>query len=422
MSVVHRGLDPTRTILENGVVIVAKETRKTPAVTMNLALRSGSICDPPNLPGTMNLLARVIDRGTTTRSAQQIAEELDDRGVTLNIGVTRHLISTVCTCLTDDFEPMLALIGEILRQPSFSGGEVATRKGEVITAIGQDDDNPFVRAADELMRMLYGPTHPYSWPMKGNVESVAGIERKDLVTLHATRFAPSELTVVVVGDVAPSQVETVARRTLGGWQAPSPPAVALPRPAPATSRRRTVIPMMNKAQADVAYGFVSIARSDPTYYAHWLMNNALGQYALGGRLGDSIRERQGMAYYVSSALEAQIIEGPLLIRAGVSPDNVDRAIASIDQELVRLRQDGLTVKEFEESRQYLIGSMSRTLETNAGIANFLQRSEVFRLGLDFDLQIPDLLGAVTLDDVNAAARRSVDPDRASVVVAGPYQG
>jgi zinc protease len=82
--------------------------------------------------------------------------------------------------------------------------------------------------------------------------------------------------------------------------------------------------MMNKPQADVAYGFVSIARADPSYYAYQLMNHILGQYALGGRLGDSIRERQGMAYYVSSALDASVVEGPLFIRAGVNPANVDR--------------------------------------------------------------------------------------------------
>jgi zinc protease len=110
-----------------------------------------------------------------------------------------------------------------------------------------------------------------------------------------------------------------------------------------------------------------------------------------------------------------------VIRAGVSPANVDRAIASIDEELARLRRDGLTAKELDESRRYLIGSMPRALETNAGIANFLQSEEIFGLGLDYDLRLPDLLSAATLDDANAAARQAVDPDRATVVVAGPYQ-
>jgi zinc protease len=213
----------------------------------------------------------------------------------------------------------------------------------------------------------------------------------------------------------------VTARVFGGWRRPPPPPVPVARPAPATARRRVVIPMMNKAQADIAYGFTAIRRRDPAYYAFWLMNNALGQYSIGGRLGDSIRERQGMAYYVSSSLDANVVEGPLVIRAGVSPANVDRAVRSIDGELVLLLRDGLTAKELDESRRYLIGSMPRALETNAGIAAFLQAEEFFDLGLDYDMRLPDLLRAVTLDEANAAAR-VLDPGRATIVIAGPYTG
>jgi zinc protease len=146
-----------------------------------------------------------------------------------------------------------------------------------------------------------------------------------------------------------------------------------------------------------------------------------GQYSIGGRLGDSIRERQGMAYYASSSLDANVAPGPLVIRAGVNPANVDRAVASIDAEIVRLVRDGLTQKELDDSRRYLIGSIPRALETNAAIANFLQTEEFFGLGLDYDARLPDLLGAVTLDQANTAARRALDPDRATLVIAGPYE-
>jgi zinc protease len=177
--------------------------------------------------------------------------------------------------------------------------------------------------------------------------------------------------------------------------------------------------MMNKAQTDIAYGFTSITRHDPAYYAFSLMNNVLGQYALGGRLGDSIRERQGMAYYCSSMFEASIIPGPMMVRAGVSAANVQRAVSSIDAELRAVGRDGVTPKELTESRQYLIGSMPRALETNAGIAQFLQNAEFFGLGSDYDRRLPALLGAVTLEDVREAASR-LDPERATIVVAGPY--
>jgi zinc protease len=414
------GLAPTRTVLPNGVVVIAKETPTLPAVTISLAMRAGSVCDPVEAPGAVFLLSRVLDRGTATRSAADIAEDLDSRGITLTIAVTRHILSLTCTCLTEDFEAVCALLGDIVIAPSFPDLELGIRKAEVITAIRQDEDNPAVRAVESLMALLYPDGHPYGRRTKGTVDGVEALTRERLVRLHGERFAPSELTAVVVGDVAAGAAIDVAGRVLGDWRVPPPAPIALARAVPADRRRRLVIPMMNKAQADVAYGFTTIARRDPAYYAWWLMNNVLGQYSMGGRLGDSIRERQGMAYYASSSLDANVVEGPLSIRAGVSPANVDRAVSSIDDEVGRLALEGVTAKELQESRQYLIGSMPRSLETNGGIASFLQMTEFFGLGLDYDVRLPDRLRAVTLDDVHAAARL-LHPDRATVVIAGPYE-
>jgi zinc protease len=416
-----RGLRPARTVLPNGATLLAKTTTTTPAVAINLAMRAGSASDPPGLPGMMWLLSRVIDRGTATRSAADIAEELDGRGITLTISVTRHLFSLVCTCLSDDVEPVLALLGDILIAPSVPEDELATRKGEVITSIRQDEDNPAVRATETLMARLYPNEHPYGRRTKGSIAIVESVTREQLLHLHASRFAPSDLSAVVVGDVETARMADLAARVLGTWQKPAPPPIVPPPVTPATGRQRVVVPMMNKAQADIAYGFVTIARKDPDYYAFWLMNNVFGQYSIGGRLGDSIRERQGMAYYVSSSLDANVAPGPLTIRAGVNPGNVDRAVASIDAEIVRLVADGLTQKELDDSRRYLIGSIPRALETNAAIANFLQTEEFFGLGLDYDARLPDLLRAVTLDQANAAARRALNPDRATLIIAGPYE-
>jgi len=413
-------LNPVRAALPNGATLLAKHTSTTPAVAINLAIRAGSAADPAGQPGLTWLLSRVLDRGTAARSAADIAEELDSRGITLTIAVTRHLFSLVCTCLADDFEPVLALLGDIVMRPSLPAEEIAARKREVITAIRQDEDNPAVRASETLMALLYPDGHPYGRPTKGSIEIVEALTRDQLIRHHAARFAPAATTAVVVGDVDSSRAHDVVARVLDGWrQAPAPEIVVPPTIAP-HGRHRTVVPMMNKAQADIAYGFVAIRRRDPQYYASWLMNNVFGQYSIGGRLGDSIRERQGMAYYVSSALDANVGDGPLAIRAGVSPANVDRAIASIDQEITAIVAGGITQKELDESRRYLVGSIPRALETNAAIANFLQTAEFFDLGLDYDARLPDLLGAVSLDEANAAARRILDVNCATVVIAGPY--
>jgi zinc protease len=422
MKTATPGLAPVREVLANGVRVMAKESRTTPAVTIHAAIHAGTIYDPPAQGGVAHFIARTIDRGTTTRSADEIAEDLDSRGVSLTVSVNRHAIMLVCTCLVEDFEPILWLVADIVMSPVFPESEVATRRSELITTIRQDEDNPASVAAEALMADLYGPAHPYGRRPRGTVESVESIGRATLQSFHASRFVPAALSLVMVGDIAPGRALAAAAEAFGGWRGAALQPVDLPPPTPASVRRTRVLPMMNKAQADLAYGFTSIVRSDPAYYAYWLMNNILGQYSIGGRLGDSIRERQGMAYYVFSSLDANVIPGPLWIRAGVNPSNVERAVRSIDAELTRFTADGPTEREMAESLQYLIGAMPRQLETNIAIANFLQTVEFFGLGLDYDLRVPALLRAVTRDDVMSAARRALDPARATVVVAGPYDG
>jgi zinc protease len=427
------GLAPTRKVLGNGVTLLTKRTSTTPAVTLVANVRAGSVYDPAPLEGLAHFVSRTIDRGTRKYSADELAELLDSRGITLTSSTTRHTVSLACTCLVEDFDDVLGLLGEILMRPAFPVVEVDRRRGEIVTLIRQDEDNPAVVAGETLMSMLYGGTHPYGRRSRGTVESVERVDRDALEQFHAAHCVPSALSLALVGDIDPARAIDRAQVVFGGWTGPGVPESVRLEPdsaitevnAPSSSssgRQSRVVPMMNKSQTDIAYGFVTIARRDPAYNAYWLMNNVLGQYSLGGRLGDSIREQQGMAYYVFSSLEANLMPGPLSIRAGVSPANVSKAVASIDAELRNLVDAGPTEEELQESKQYLIGSMPRALETNMGIATYLQTVEFFGLGLDYDVRMPDLLRAVTREQVHDAARRAIAPDNATVVVAGPFEG
>jgi len=415
------GLAPTREVLANGVTVLTKRTSTTPAVTLIAHLRAGSVHDTAELPGLAHFVSKTIDRGTERYSADELAEQLDNRGVTLATAVTRHALSLACTCLVEDLDDVLGLLAEIATRPSFPVAEVDRRRGEIVTLIRQDEDNPAVVAVETLMSVVYGG-HPYGSRSKGTVASVERIDRQALQRFHAAYCVPKGLSLAVVGDIDPARAVDAVRSSFGDWKGADAVEVTGPPVAPLTGRHCRVIPMMNKAQTDIAYGFATIARDDASYYAYSLMNNILGQYSLGGRLGDSIREQQGMAYYVFSSLDANLMPGPLVIRAGVSPANVTKAVASIDTELQKLVDSGPTEQELQESKQYLIGSMPRTLETNMGIASYLQAVEFFRLGLDYDVRMPDLLRAVTPAHVHDAARRAIDPANATVVVAGPFEG
>jgi zinc protease len=424
-SLLDMALSPKRVVLDNGITIIVKSNPTTPAVSLLVGVRTGAYHDPVDREGTAALCARVLDRGTVTRSADAIADDLDGRGASLSVVAGRHQIALAATCLAEDSAPVLALVTDVARHPRFADSEIETRRDVLITSIRQEEDNPASVAADAFAQALYG-THPYGRRVRGTVASVSSIRRQDLVRFHQKGFDPGAITVVVVGDLDADHAVTAVGELLADWTPAGKPSdekliVTVPDPVAASERRLVAVPMMNKAQADVVYGFTGIRRSDPDYTAITVMNNALGQYAIGGRLGDSIRERQGMAYYVYSTLDASVGPGPLSIRAGVAAANVERTIASIDAELAAVADKGFTDQEVDESKSYMVGALPRQLETNAAIASFLLNAELFGLGLDYDERLPGLLGAVTKEAVNAAARRLLDVKRATIAVAGPWQ-
>jgi zinc protease len=415
----RRGLSPVRTMLANGGVIQVQATAMAPAVTIDCTFNAGSLFDPPELPGVGQLVGRVIERGTQRRPASVIAEELDERGVALRVTTTRHGLSVSCTCLSEDFPEVLAILLDVARRPAFPVPEIEQPRGETITAIRQDEDNPAVRSVDAVAALLYGANHPYARKAKGTIAAVERIGRADLLAFHDRWVRPSSLCLTIVGDVEPSAATALAATELEDWSAPAAEHVPVAAPPAPDGRRITQVTMPGKAQTDIAYGFNTIRRLDPRFYAYWMMNNVLGQFGLGGRLADNIRERQGMAYYVYSTFDASVGEGPLLVRAGVDPANVERAIEAIDAEMRALARGGPTPAEVSETCEYLVGSIPRLLETNHGIAAFLQTAERYGLGLDYDQRLPGLLRAVTIDQIHAAAAEVLNPDVASIGLAGP---
>lgn len=414
-----QGLSPVRAELGNGAVVLLQETVMTPAVTISASFRAGSRFDSPDLPGLAYLTGRTIDRGTARRTASMMADELDERGVSLRVSSNRQALTVSCTCLAEDFDHVLAILADVVRNPTFPPAELETRRSEALTILRQNEDNPAARAVDAVLELLYGRRHPYGRPSKGTTAGVERATRADLVAFHARHLRPGAMSLAIVGDVRPEHALDAAIEALDGWTTEPPMPATIAPPPPSPGRRQSVIAMPGKTQSDIAYGFTTIRRLDPRYYAYWMMNNVLGQFGLGGRLADNIRERQGMAYYAFSTLDPAAGEAPLLIRAGVDPANVDRTIAAIDHEVAALASGGPTATELAETRAYLVGSIPRLLETNQSIAAFLQTSEEYGLGLDFDQRLPALLDAVTLDEIQAAAAEVLDPARAAVAVAGP---
>jgi zinc protease len=373
----------------------------------------------------------MLKRGTERRSKHEIGEVLDFTGGHLGSNAGRHTAGVGAKARSADFEQMMELVAECALVPSFPAAEVEKYRGDLVTAIREDYDDTRQVAMDCLRGLVYAPAHPYSRRVIGTEDTVSNISRDNLAGFHARHFRADAATLVVVGAVDLGQVTSAAERFFGEWpsgdsknrgqSAGLRSAVPeIPEAAPLPEIVRKVSTMPAKAQADIALGHPGVRRDDPDYYSITVMNMILGRFAMGGRLGTSVREEQGMAYYTYSTFEASFGPGPFVVRAGVHPDNVDIAVESILDELQRMRTERVTERELDDATSALVRSLPRALESNEGLGTTLHTIEQYDLGLDYLERYPRLISAIGVDDVLAAARDHILPERVGVSIAGPY--
>jgi zinc protease len=383
---------------------------------MRLNLRAAPVYDAPETAGLAVLTASGLTRGTRQRSFEQINEAVDAAGMSLHSGAGRHLSSVSARCLSEDFDMAVELLADVARNPTFPEREIAQLRGQMLTGLRQADDDTGAVADRRFRELLYPAGHPYRLRTHGYQDTVASLGPADLAAFHGARFGPAGAFCVVVGDVRIDAAVQVLGGALGDWQGADSAPVEIATPPPPLAQQQEV-PLAGKTQSDVVLGIPGIRRADPDYYALRMANMFLGRLGLMGRLGETVREAQGLAYGVHSELDAG------LGRAGVNPANVDQALAAIDVELRRVREGGVTADELVRGQRYSTGTMVLHLETNDGVAGLIQDIEVFGLGLDFAERYPDIVDALTLDTVNAAAAQYLPRLQDTVrVVAGPPRG
>jgi zinc protease len=310
----------------------------------------------------------------------------------------------------------------VLLDPVFPPEEIEKVRGQVLTGLKEAEDSTRSQAYRRFKELLYTPQHPYGRPVGGTLESIPGIAREDLIQFYQTHFRPDGAVIVVVGDVKSEVAREMLDQALGRWQGHGPPPeFGIPSPPTLPETRRQVHPMTNKSQADIILGTVGPGRLADDYYAASVGNLVLGQLGLGGRLGENVRDKQGLAYYAYSGLEAGLGRGPWSARAGVNPTKVDQAVETILAEIRRFCQEALPTDEVDDAKAYLTGVLPLRLETNEGIAGTLHQMEIFGLGDDYLVRFPDLIEQVSKEQILAAAQRYLDPDRYVLAIAGPYQ-
>ena len=411
-----------RYVLSNGMRLVVQENHASPSVVLHGHVWAGAIFEPAEQTGLASFTASAITHGTTTRTFQQINATTEAVGAAIEIDGGRHLVHLGGKALAEDFELIVDVLADVLRNPTFPPAEVSKVGGQILTRLKEIEDDTQALANREFRRLLYTPDHPYGRPVSGMLETIARIQRDDLVNFYQAYYHPEQGILVVVGDVSADAVYEALERHLGDWRPDSTaPAWQLPPVPRLNEPRRAVRTMANKTQVDIVLGTVGPARRSSDIYAAWLADTILGHLGLMGRLGRNVRDDQGLAYYTYSGLEAGLGPGPWSVRAGVAPEHVERAIASILAEIARLRHEPVSDQELEDSCDYLTGSLPLRLETNEGVADTLLHMELYELGDDYVMRYPQLIRSVTKEQVQQAAQHYLDPEHYALAIVGPYQ-
>ena len=420
---------PTRIVLPNGMTLIVQENHANKTVALSGFVRAGSAFDPDGKYGDAQMTAAMLGRGTTTKTALQLALSLESVGASVGIGAGEESASLGGASLSQDFGLTLNTLADELQRSSFPTDQIERLRAQILSGIEDSRQDTGgtggagTQAEIAFAQAIYPKGHPYWDPtLDQSAAAIKSLTRADLTAFYNTYYRPDTTALVVVGDVNTPDVIKQVTAAFGGWPRPASPAPALripDVPVPAKAPAPIVIPLADAPQTSILFGYSGgLTQTSPDYFAAQILNYTLGGDTFGSRLGKSIRDENGLAYSVSSGFEARHGAGPFQVFVGANPKNATRAITLLRQILTQEQQYGVTPDEVRLAKLYITGSYPLRLETNAGVAGVLTLAEDYGLGLDFPQRRNALYNAVTVEQVNAAAKKYLHPSTGVLVIAG----
>jgi zinc protease len=413
--------DISRKVLPNGITLLARSNFHSASVVFSGYIGAGSLLDPKEKLGLAHFTSLALMRGTINRDFQQIFESLESIGASLGFGASVHNTNLGGRCLADDLPLVADILSDCIINPIFPESYLERLRTQLLTSLAIRAQDTAEMASLEFDKLLF-ENHPYGLPEDGYLETIREISRTDLQQFHSNYYRPENMVIVIVGAIDHESVFDLFESAFAKWQNPITPAeLQLPTVEPPKNTIRRHIELPGKSQSDLVLGTLGPRRHAPEYLAASIGNNILGQFGMMGRIGDSVREKAGLAYYASTSLNAWIEAGSWEVSAGVNPSNINKAADLIVKELERFCSDPVTQNELEDSKSNFIGRLPLSLESNSGVANAILNLERFNLGLDYLQRYPGMIEAITSEDILNAAKKYIDPQKLIIVSAGSQQ-
>jgi zinc protease len=402
-----------RTVLPNGLVLLVSEEHSLPFVTFQLLIDSGSRKDPSGEEGLSYLTAKGLLLGTTQRPMTAIHEELDFMGASINSSSSRDYATISLRVLKKDLKKGLDLLMEVLTQPSFPEEEIRREVEKTLAAIQSAEDQPEEVAEKAFQSSLF-LTSPYGHPVEGTRESLPRLKRETIVRSYRSYYHPNNAILTVVGDMTADEVKMKLLPRLIKWPMGEVPKIPF---KPSFTKEQKIVKIdRGITQANIIIGHAGVSRENPDYYALNVMNYILGGGGFSSRLVEEIRIKRGLAYAVASFFDPGKYPGSFQIILQTKNSSAREAITLSLQQMERIQKEGVSDKELEGAKKYLIGSFPMRLDTQGKLANFLTQVEYYGLGLDYPEKYPSLIKSITKEDVLRVAKKYLHPQNYILIV------
>jgi zinc protease len=386
-----------------------------PIVSVRMLVRAGSSLDPQGKGGLANLAAVLLDQGTTTRSATEIADHIDYIGGALGTGAGSDVTFANVIVMKDSFDTGLDLLSDVVRKPAFAPEELERQRQQAVSGLKVGYEDPDYVAGLVFDRLVYG-FHPYGLPNTGTPDSLQAITPDDLRDFHRKYFAPNNAILAIVGSVTAKEAFDGAERVFGGWERREIPALTVADPPPAT-RRLVIVNKPDAVQTEIRVGHIAIPRKHDDFLAMDLAVKILGGEG-SNRLQRVLRSERSLTYGASADIQALKRTGDIAAETDTRSDSTIEALRVIVDEFSRLQRDRVSERELADAQAYLAGHFPLTIETPDAIA-----AQVLNV-LFYELPLTDLetyrerVNAITPDDIQRVARQYLKPERLSVVLVG----
>jgi zinc protease len=401
--------------LANGMQVIVVAHHEQPAVTMRLLVRAGAAQDPEAKGGLAELVAKVLDQGTTTRSAEQIADQIDSIGGAMGTGSGTDLMFVNAVVMKDSFGLALDLLNDVVRHPAFSPEEIERQREQAVSSLRVSSEDPSYVASMLFDRLIYG-FHPYGKPGSGTPQSLQKITQDDLRAFHRQYFVPNNMILGIVGDITSDEAFAAAEKVFGGWARGDVPAWR-PTEPPAPTRRLVIVDKPDAVQTEIRVGQIAIPRKHPDYLAFDVAVKILGGEG-ANRLHRVLRSERGLTYGAEADTQAFKQAGDFVAETNTRTETTAETLRITVDEISKLQRQRVFERELGDAQAYLAGSFPLTMETPNDIATSVINAVFYELPIEEVATYRERVQAITPDDIQRVAREYIRPDRLAIVLVG----